>query len=83
MVAHGFSYKREVDVLDISNGICHKAQSVPQGGHGISSVVVGDRWYLSSENWKDNEPHIFFTNLSTLNHTTKSDGHSYHRKHLA
>ena len=74
IVACGFLCKRDVDVLDIANGKCYKAQSVPQGGHSISSVVVGDRWYLSSGHWKDCEPHIYYTHLSTLKHTAKSDG---------
>ena len=37
------------------------------GGRSMSSVVVGDCWYLSSfGGWKDLTEHIFWTHLPTL-----------------
>ena len=56
-----------MEVLDSSSGIWYNAQSVPVGGHFMSSVVVGDCWYLSSfGGWKDKREHIFLVHLPTL-----------------
>ena len=53
-----------VEVLDSSSGRWYNAQSVPVGGHIMSSVVVGDCWYLSSfGGWNDD---IFWVHLPTL-----------------
>ena len=32
----------------------------------MSSVVIGDHWYLSSLYWEDDNPHIFTAHLPTL-----------------
>ena len=67
VVACGFQSRSEVEVLDSSSGRWYSAQPVPVGGHRMSSVVVGDRWYLSSfGEWKDWKEHIFWAHLPTL-----------------
>ena len=67
IVACGYPNRDIVEVLDSSNGRCYSAQPVPVGGHKMSSVVVGDRWYLSSFGcWKDRKEHIFWAHLPTL-----------------
>ena len=67
IVACGSGYKDVVEVLDSSSGRWHNAQSVPVGGYHMSSVVVGDCWYLSSFGWwKDRKEHIFWVHLPTL-----------------
>ena len=40
IVACGFPYRSEVEVLDSSSGRWYSAQPVPVGGHRMSSVVV-------------------------------------------
>ena len=66
-------YRSEVEVLDSSSGRWYSAQPVPVGGHGMSSVVIGDRWYLSSSGrWKDGKKHIFWTHLPTLTSSATS-----------
>ena len=75
IVACGFPHKDTVEVLDSSSGRWYTAQSVPVGGYHMSSVVVGDCWYLSAfGQWKDKKEHIFWTHLPTLissaTHTT-------------
>ena len=56
-----------VEVLDSSSCRWYNAQSVPVGGYLMSSVVVGDCWYLSSYGrWKDKKEHIFWVHLPTL-----------------
>ena len=65
-IACGFNRMDTVEVLDSSSGRWYSAQPVPMGGHQMSSAVVGDYWYLSSDSWKDGQPHIFFTHLPTL-----------------
>ena len=56
-----------VEVLDSSSGRWYSAQPLPVGGRRMSSVVVGDRWYLSSFGcWKDCKRHIFWAHLPTL-----------------
>ena len=73
IVACGFPYRSDVDVLDSSSGSQYSAQPVPVGGHLMSSVVVGDCWYLSSfGDWKDGEEHIFWAHLPTLISSAKS-----------
>ena len=77
IVACGLLYQDTVEVLDSSSGRWYTAQSVPVGGHIMSSVVVGDCWYLSSFGWwKDEKKHIFWTHLPTLissaTHTTST-----------
>ena len=73
IVACGYNYRSEVDVLDSSSGRWYGAQPVPVGGHLMSSVVVGDRWYLSSfGDWKDKKEHIFWAHLPTLKSSATS-----------
>ena len=55
-----------VEVLDGSSHRWYSAQPVPIGGHVMSSVVIGDHWYLSSYYWNDNKSHIFTAHLPTL-----------------
>ena len=55
-----------VEVLDGSSHRWYSAQPVPMGGQLMSSVVIGDHWYLSSFDWKDDNPHIFTAHLPTL-----------------
>ena len=67
IVACGWQYRDIVDVLDSSSGRWYSAQPVPVGGHCMSSVVVGDHWYLSSfGKWNDEKEHIFWAHLPTL-----------------
>ena len=67
IVACGSPYMDVVEVLDSSSGGWYSAQPVPVGGHIVSSVVVGDHWYLSSFGlWKDKKEHIFWAHLPTL-----------------
>ena len=67
IVACGLPNRSEVEVLDSSSGRWYSAQPVPVGGHWMSSVVVGDRWYLSSfVYWEDEKKHIFWAHLPTL-----------------
>ena len=73
IVACGTMYKSEVEVLDSSSGRWYSAQPVPVGGHRMSSVVVGDCWYLSSFGWwEDEKEHIFWANLPTLTSSATS-----------
>ena len=67
IVACGYKCKSEVEVLDSSSGRWYSAQPVPVGGRMMSSVVVGDCWYLSSLGcWEDRKKHIFWAHLPTL-----------------
>ena len=67
IVACDSKYKDVVEVLDSSSGRWYNAQSVPVGGHFMSSVVVGGCWYLTSYGrWKDKKEHIFWVHLPTL-----------------
>ena len=68
IVACGFtdSAVDTVEVLDSSSSRWYSAQPVPMGGYQMSSAVVGDHWYLSSDSWKGYECHIFSTHLPTL-----------------
>ena len=73
IVACGFWYKSEVEVLDSSSGRWYSAQPVSVGGHMMSSVVVGDCWYLSSfGGWEDGKKHIFWAHLPTLTSSATS-----------
>ena len=73
IVACGYPYMDVVEVLDSSSGRWYNAQPVPVGGHDMSSVVVGDFWYLSSfREWKDKKEHIFWVHLPTLISNAKS-----------
>ena len=73
IVACGFENMSEVEVLDSSSGRWYSAQPVPVGGHIMSSVVVGDCWYLSSiVGWEDWKKHIFWAHLPTLTSSTTS-----------
>ena len=73
IVACGFPYRSKVEVLDSSSGRWYSAQPVPVGGQMMSSVVVGDRWYLSSfGGWKDKKEHIFWAHLLTLTSSATS-----------
>ena len=76
IVACGFIYRDTVEVLDSSSGRWYSAQPLPVGGHKMSSVVVGDRWYLSSFYWKDYKPRIFCAHLSTLISSATSAAHA-------
>ena len=67
IVACGYPKRSDVEVLDSSSGRWYSAQPVPMGGHCMSSVVIGDCWYLSSYGWwKDGKDHIFWAHLPTL-----------------
>ena len=67
IVACGFPYRSDVDVLDSSSGSWYNAQPVPVKGRHMSSVVIGDCWYLSSYGgWEDGEEHIYWVYLPTL-----------------
>lgn len=67
IVACGSYRTNEVEVLDSDSGRWYCAQPVPVGGHIMSSVVVGDRWYVSSfGGWEDLDKHIFWAHLPTL-----------------
>ena len=67
IVACGWLTMDIVEILDSSSGIWYNAQPVPVGGHLMSSVVVGDCWYLSSfGKWRDRNEHIFWTHFPTL-----------------
>ena len=67
IVACGWEYRDTVEVLDSSSGRWYSAEPLPVGGYIMSSVVVGDRWYLSSFGyWKDIQQHIFWAHLPTL-----------------
>ena len=73
IVACGVYHKNEVEVLDSSSGRWYSAQPVPVRGHGMSSVVVGDRWYLSSfGGWKVGKKYIFWAHLPTLTSSVTS-----------
>ena len=73
IVACGAPYRDVVEVLDSSSGRWYSAQPVPVGGHHMSSVVVGDRWYLSSfEKWRDRKEHFFWAHLPTLTSSATS-----------
>ena len=76
IVACGFKYMDSVEVLDSSSGRWYSAQPLPVGGHKMSSVVVGDRWYLSSFSWKDDQRHIFCAHLPTLISSATSAAHA-------
>ena len=79
IVACGFKYRSEVEVLDSSSGRWYSAQPVPLGGHQMSSVVIGDHWYLSSfGRWKDEKKHIFWAYLPTLTSSATSAHHIWH-----
>ena len=67
IVACGWLDRDIVDVLDTTSGRWYSAQPVPVEGYCMSSVVVGDHWYLSSFGfWKDGKRHIFWAHLPTL-----------------
>ena len=73
IVACGVYHKSEVEVLDSSSGRWYSAQPVPVRGHTMSSVVVGDCWYLSSfGRWVDGKEHIFWAHLPTLTSSATS-----------
>ena len=73
IVACGFEYRSEVEVLDSSSGRWYSAQSMPVSGDMMLSVVVGDCWYLSSfGRWKDEKEHIFWAHLPTLTSSATS-----------
>ena len=73
IVACGNEYGREVELLDSSSGRWYDAEPVPVGGHLMSSVVVGDCWYLSSfGKWDDEKEHILWTHLPNLIHSATS-----------
>ena len=73
IVACGVAYRDVVEVLDSSSGRWYSAQPVPVGGQRMSSVVVGDRWYLSSfGGWRGGKEHIFWAHLPTLTSSATS-----------
>ena len=55
-----------VEVLDGSSNRWYSAQPVPVEGYHMSSVIIGNHWYLSSSQWNDGNPHIFTAHLPTL-----------------
>ena len=73
IVACGYHYRSDVEVLDSSSGRWYSAQPVPVGGRRMSSVMIGDCWYLSSYvGWKDGKEHIFWAHLPTLTSSATS-----------
>ena len=73
IVECGFPNRSDVEVLDSSSGRWYSAQPVPVGGHCMSSVVIGDCWYMSSyEMWEDGKKHIFWAYLLTLTSSATS-----------
>ena len=73
IVACGYPNRSDVEVLDSSSGKFYGAQPVPVGSHYMSSVVIGDWWYLSSYGrWKDEKEHIFWAHLPTLTSSATS-----------
>ena len=73
IVACGSVYGSEVEVLNSSSGRWDSAQPVPVGGDVMSSVVVGDHWYLSLfGRWKDGNEHILWAHLPTLTSSATS-----------
>ena len=76
IVACGYKYMDIVEVLDSSSGRWYNAQPLPVGGHDMSSVVVGDRWYLSSFYWEDRKRYIFWAHLPTLISSATSAAHA-------
>ena len=73
IVACGILHTDAVEVMDSSSGRWYSAQPVPAGGHRMSSVVVGDYWYLSSfGGWGDKNEHIFWAHLPTLTSSAAS-----------
>ena len=67
IVACGTPNRSDVEVLDSSSGRWYSAQPVPVGGQRMSSVLIGEHWYLSSYlEWKDEKEHIFCAHLPTL-----------------
>ena len=76
IVACGLRHRDTVEVLDSSSGRWYSAQPLPVGGHNMSSVVVGDRWYVTSFYWKDIRPHIFCAHLPTLISSATSAAHA-------
>ena len=73
IVACGYEYMSEVEVLDSSSGRWYSAQPVPVGACLMSSVVVSDYWYFSSfASWKDRKKHIFWAHLPTLTSSATS-----------
>ena len=73
IVACGYCNRSDVEVLDSSSGRWYSAQPVPVGGQCMSSVVIGDCWYLSSYwGWKGGKDHIFWTHLPTLTSSATS-----------
>ena len=71
IVACGSSWKYGggVDAVEVLDGSSHRwysAQPVPMGGYAMSSVIIGNHWYLSSSQWNDGNPHIFTAHLPTL-----------------
>ena len=82
IVACGCSVYRDtadtVEMLDSSSGRWYSAQPLPVEGNRMSSVVVGNRWYLSSfDCWKDSKRHIFCAHLPTLISSVTSAAHAY------
>ena len=73
IVACGYPNRSDVEVLDSSSGRWYSAQPVPVGGRCMSSVVIGDCWYLFSyERWEDGKKHIFWAHLPTLTSSATS-----------
>ena len=67
IVACGFPHRSDVEVLDSSSGRWYSAQPVPVGGRRMSSVLIGDCWYLSSYGeWEDGKKYVFWAHLPTL-----------------
>ena len=76
VVACGWENMDLVEVLDSSHGVWYNSQPLPVRGYAMSSVVVGDRWYLSSFRWKDYQSHVFCAHLPTLISSATSTAHA-------
>ena len=77
IIAGGYPYRSDVEVLDSYSGKWQTAPSVPVGGHLMSSVVVDDCWYLSSfGQWQDGKEHVFWVHLPTLTSNAESSHNS-------
>lgn len=66
LVASGVYVRERVEVLDCSTNQWYSTSSVPEGDHVMSSVMVGDRWYLSTYKWSSFRPQIFSAHIPTL-----------------
>ena len=59
-------FKDTVEVLDCSTHQWYSARPVPVGGDLMTAVIIRDYVYISSYNWRDDQPHVFSAHLPTL-----------------